>query len=402
MLAQDFKRTARARLAVQIVVADCLQGGFAFNHFELVGRQNQRPGRHIVSVVGAADPLNQPLYILRSADLDHEIDVSPVDAEIERAGAYDCAQRTLGHCSLDPLPCLKRQRAVVDGYRKVVRVLVPQGLEKQLRLRPRIDEYQRELGILYGLQNGFSSVPPSAAQPGRGCLRLEHSDVGSRTRIRANDIAAIGMVREEFRDFAVIADCSRQSDATKLRRDPLKPGQGKHQQIAALGFGESMDLVDHNALQAFENSASLRIGQHEAQRLRRSQQDVRRVDPLPEPRRLLRIACALFDPNRQFEFADRAGEIAADVGRQSFERRYVKRVETCRMCFGQFNQAGKKSGERFSASCRRNEKKRFFVGAADELQLVRPDGPAVFFKPARKRLRQEIYPAIAGVGRSGC
>ena len=163
-----------------------------------------------------------------------------------------------------------------------------------------------------------------------------------------------------------------------------------------------MDLVDDDALEAFENSVGLRISQHEAQGFRRGQQNMRRIDPLPEPNRLLRIAGALLDPNRQFKFADRPGEIASDVSRQSLKRRYVKRMKTCMNCFGQFNQAGKKSGERFSAPCRRDKKKRFFVGASDEFQLVRPDDPAVFFEPAQKRLRQEIDPAIARVGRGGC
>jgi hypothetical protein len=40
-------------------------------------------------VVGAADALDEALYVFRRADLDHEIDIAPVDAEVERAGADD-------------------------------------------------------------------------------------------------------------------------------------------------------------------------------------------------------------------------------------------------------------------------------------------------------------------------
>ena len=69
-----------------------LERGAALQHLEAVGRHEDGLGRLVHAVVGAADALRQPAGALRRADMDDEIDVAPVDAEIERRGGDDGAQ----------------------------------------------------------------------------------------------------------------------------------------------------------------------------------------------------------------------------------------------------------------------------------------------------------------------
>ena len=63
-----------------------------------------------------AYPPHQPGRAFRGADIDHEIDVAPVDAEIERGGADHAAQFSLGHRVLD-LAALGDVEHRVEGLR---------------------------------------------------------------------------------------------------------------------------------------------------------------------------------------------------------------------------------------------------------------------------------------------
>jgi hypothetical protein len=66
------------------IVCDCLQRGAALHDFEAVGG-NEHAFRGLVhAVIGATDALQQARCAFRRADIDDEIDVSPIDAKIER------------------------------------------------------------------------------------------------------------------------------------------------------------------------------------------------------------------------------------------------------------------------------------------------------------------------------
>ena len=64
----------------------------AFQHLEAIGRDQDRLRRLVHAVIGAADALRQPARTLRRADMHDQVDVAPVDAEIERRGGDDGAQ----------------------------------------------------------------------------------------------------------------------------------------------------------------------------------------------------------------------------------------------------------------------------------------------------------------------
>jgi hypothetical protein len=119
------------------------RGGLALQHLEAVGRHQQGPRRLVQPVVGAADPLHHPRGPLRRGQLDDQVDVAPVDAQVQRRGADHGAQLAAGHRRLDLAPLLGRQAAVVQGDRQAVVVQPPQLLEGELRLEAGVDEDQR-------------------------------------------------------------------------------------------------------------------------------------------------------------------------------------------------------------------------------------------------------------------
>ena len=72
------------RRRVLSVLGDGVERGAAFQHLEAVRRNEHALRRLVHAVIGAADALHDPRSALRRADIDDEIDIAPVDAEIER------------------------------------------------------------------------------------------------------------------------------------------------------------------------------------------------------------------------------------------------------------------------------------------------------------------------------
>ncbi len=82
--------------------------------------------------------------------MDDQVDIAPVDAEIERRGGNDGAQLVLRHCRLDPPALADIERAVMQRDRQIVVVDRPEVLKQQLRLAAGVDEKQRRLLLLDG------------------------------------------------------------------------------------------------------------------------------------------------------------------------------------------------------------------------------------------------------------
>ena len=117
----------------------------AFQHLETVGRHQQRARGFVEPVIGAADALHQPRGALGRADIDDEIDIAPVDAEVERRGADHAAQFARRHGVLDLAALGDVERAVMQRDREAVVVHAPEILEQHLGLAAGVDEDQRGL-----------------------------------------------------------------------------------------------------------------------------------------------------------------------------------------------------------------------------------------------------------------
>ena len=119
-----------------------VEGGTAFHHLEAVGRHEDGAARFVHAMVGTAHPLSKARGALGRADMDDEIDVAPVDAEIEGRGGDDGAQGVLGHGALHLAALADVERAVMQRDRQAELVDTPKFLEQQFRLAAGVDEKQ--------------------------------------------------------------------------------------------------------------------------------------------------------------------------------------------------------------------------------------------------------------------
>ncbi len=95
-------------------------------------------------MIGAADALDEAACPFRGADVDDQIDVAPVDAEVEGRGGDDGLDRAGGHGGLDLAALFGGQRAVVERDRQRGIVDAPEFLENEFGLHARVDEHERE------------------------------------------------------------------------------------------------------------------------------------------------------------------------------------------------------------------------------------------------------------------
>ena len=94
VLGEHIQRSTTNAFAVHLAILNGSFGGAAFQDFKSVGRHEHRLARLIHAVIGAPDPLHQPGGSFRRAHLDDEIDLAPVDPEIERGGTHHRLDRT--------------------------------------------------------------------------------------------------------------------------------------------------------------------------------------------------------------------------------------------------------------------------------------------------------------------
>jgi hypothetical protein len=111
MLRQHVEAARAELLAIALAFAHRVLRRRGFQEFEAVARHQQRAARLVEPMVGAPDPLHQPRRSLGRAHLHDEIDIAPVDAQIE-AGRGDqraqfpraIAPSTLRRASFDSEP----------------------------------------------------------------------------------------------------------------------------------------------------------------------------------------------------------------------------------------------------------------------------------------------------------
>ncbi len=190
VLRQHVERADAQRRRVLGMVGDRADRGVAFQHLEAVGRNENAARRLVEPVIGAADALKQTRRALRRADIDDEIDVAPVDAEIERRGADHRAQLARGHRILDLAPLRHVERAVMQRDGEVVLVDVPQRVEDHLGLAAGVDEDQRHLVLLDQLVDLREGVARRMAGPGQVFAGRQHGDIGLGAAVGDDEIGA--------------------------------------------------------------------------------------------------------------------------------------------------------------------------------------------------------------------
>ena len=189
VLAQHVARAGATGVAVKVVGADSLQCGLAFDDFKAVGGDQQSLGGGVVAVVGATDALNKAFDVLGGADLNDQIDIAPVDAEVEASGADHGPQRARDHGLFDPFALLAAERAVVDADGQGVVIGEPQVVEEDLGLGAGVVEDEGDAVLADLLKDRRDGVFAAAAGPGGRGVGDQHSDVGVRAGVGLKDLS---------------------------------------------------------------------------------------------------------------------------------------------------------------------------------------------------------------------
>ncbi len=350
VLGEHVERAGAEDVGIALARLHGVEGSTGLEIFEAVARHDQRLGGLVEPMVGAAYALEQPRRPLGRAHLHNEIDIAPVDAEIEAGGGDQRAQAPVGHRLLGLAPRLAIEASMVDADRQVLLVHRPQILEDQLGQAARVAEDDR--GAVRGDQRHHlgCGIAARMTRPGDGALGQQDGDVwiGAGFALDELDRINVSAARQPAAIEIGICHGGGERDAAHGRRESLEPRHRQRQQIAALGGGKGVDLVDHQRAQPSEHLRGIGIGEQQAQGFGRGQQHLRRLHPLPRLAIGRRVAGARLNADGQAHLGDRAEQVALHVDRQRLQRRDVERVQPVGRLLDQFDEAGQEACQRLA------------------------------------------------------
>ena len=332
--------------------------------------------------------------------MDDEIDVAPVDAEVERRRRDDGAQAVRLHRLLDAPALADIERAVMQRDRQVVLVDAPELGEQQLRLAARIDEEQRGLVPLHQLVDFGDGIARRMPLPRHALAGIQHRDIGlgpARHRDQLGHGARRILRHQPAAQLVRIGDRRRQPDRLQAGHDGAQPCQPERQQMAALRGHQRMQLVEDDVAQILEEALRVRGRDQQRKLLRRGEQDVGRHELLALALVRRRVAGARLQRQRQAHLVDRLGEVALDIDGQRLQRRDVERVDAAPgfaglalRPIGQIGQRRHEAGQRLAGAGRRDQQHRFSrLRLGQQLDLMRARRPAALREPSYELVRQD-------------
>ena len=250
VLAQHVTRAGAAGFSIQIMVTHGLQGGLTFDHLKPICGHNQGLGRGVVAVVGAADALNKAFDVFRRTNLNDQIDIAPVDAQIKAAGADNGAQLACDHGGLDTFTLFAGKAAVVDADGQIIGVGQPEVMEKQLGLSAGVVKDERGAVGFDKVKHGGDGIAATTTGPGGRGIGQQHLDIRVGAGVGLQDG---GVCAKKAGEGGGVFHRGRQADAAEGGGEGREAGEVEHELIAALGFGKGMDFIDDHALKALEN-----------------------------------------------------------------------------------------------------------------------------------------------------
>ena len=255
MLGENVEGAGPDRRGVLVAEIVGVERRAALDHLEAIGRDEERLRRLVEAVVGAADALRQPARALRRADIDHQVDVAPVDAEVEGRGADDGAELSRRHRRLDLAPLGGVERAVMEGDRIALGVDPPELLEDQLGLAADIDEEEGKPVRRYrGVEIG-DGIAAGVARPRHALGRIEDRNVGLGAAGDDDEVGhGPGLARQPRPQRIRLGDRRREADRPQPRRQPAEPGQAEGEEVAALAGDERVKLVEDDRVEVGEEA----------------------------------------------------------------------------------------------------------------------------------------------------
>ena len=340
-----------------------------------------------------------------------EIDVAPVDAEIERRGGDDGAQLVAAHRRLHLPALLRLQRAVMQRDGQRILVDRPQFAEQKLGLRARVDEQKRRAVLADQFVDVRDGVARRMAGPRQATLGLQDGDGRLRAALHLHQIGHGSVVQrlahvlrhQPAAKRVRIRHGGGQAHRLHVRREPAQPGEIEGQQVAALRRHQRVQLVQHHVAQVAKEPLRVLGRLQQRHLLGRRQQDVGRVRHLALALVRRRVAGAGLQRHLQAHLRDGALEVAQDVDRKRLERRDVEGVDapvgftrSGRFAIAQLHQRRQKSRQRLAGAGRRDQQRRATgLCAAEQFELMRAGRPAVAREPLHERGGQSRWRRIA-------
>ncbi len=320
MLRQHIQRTVTGGRRIHLPLCQSLKRRQALQFLEPVGRGEHGLAGFVEAMIRATDALQCTGRALRRADLDHQVHVAPVDAEVQRGGTDHGPERPARHGRLHLAPAFHVQAAMMQRDGQHVVIHPPEFLKHQLRLAAGIDEDQHGAMVPDRLIDLRYDMPCRVPGPRDPPLRPQDRHLRLRTRGTTDDGGRFLSQPDESRQPFRFSHRRRKPDTPVTGRDRLKPGEIQRQQIPAPCIGKGMQLVDDDGPEVLKHLPRLPRRKQQRELFRRGQQHVRRCLLLPLTLRLRRVPGACFKRHRQCHFPDRRIEILRDVVGQRLER----------------------------------------------------------------------------------
>ena len=216
---------------------------------------------------------------------------------------------------IEVAPGLDIEAAVVDADRELQLIDRPKVLKDQFGQPSGIAEHECGfVGFDFGhhLGRGIAAGMPA---PGNFALRQQHGDDGRRAGIAFDqpDRRTKPLRRQPLAIGIGVGHGRRQGHAAQPGIDGLQPGQRQAEEVSALLRREGMNFIDDDGAQPRKHLETVRIGQQQAQRFGRGQQDLRRSRPLTRLALRRCITGPRLNPDIEPHLFDRKEEVAPDV-----------------------------------------------------------------------------------------
>ncbi len=345
-------------------------------------------------MIGAADPLRKTRSALWRADMDDEIDIAPVDAEVERRSGDNGPQFVGGHGGFHLAALGDVERTVMQRDRQIFLVHRPEFLEKHFGLPARIDEKQRRpvfgqllVDIRNGVFGGMTGPRDVLVCREDRDFRLGAAFDGHETGVT---FPALFLRNQPFLQVHGFGDGGGQTDCPEAGRELTQAGKAEGQHVAAFRGDQRMQFVKDDVFQVLEEAFRFIVGEQQRHLLRRRQQDIGRVQLLALALGMRRVAGAVLDGNGQAHLRDRLHQVPLDIDRKRLQWRDIEGVNAGEggarrdlAAAGEVGQRREKAGERFAGAGRRDQQRAFAAfGAGQQFQLMGAGPPALFREPA--------------------
>jgi len=213
-----------------------------------------------------------------------------------------------------------------------------------------------------GFQTHVTGPGEAALGEGYGYFRwcaVDNSDAAGRAGVSPDGVR--------------MGDGGGQADAASIRGEGAEARDAEGELFAALGAGEGVYLVHHDAREGLEKSWRVGERDEDTEAFWCGEKDVGWGSFLTGAAVGRGIAGSSLDGDVQTHVLDGAGQVAGDVGGEGFQWADVERVEVGTGIRGEIDEAGEEAGQGLAAAGRGDQQDAFArSGGVQHCHLARP------------------------------